>query len=75
MRFERLERLMVLEKVRTGETEHEAGFPMARQYRQTAITVALFGGSGVLLRTQQLQSSVARNRQDTTAGLQGRTKP
>ena len=47
----------------------------ARQYRQTAITVALFGGSGVLLRTQQLQSSVAGNRQDTTAGLQGRTKP
>jgi hypothetical protein len=46
VRFERLERLMVLEKVRTGETEHEAGFPMARQYRQTAITVALFGGSG-----------------------------
>ena len=62
---------MVLEKVRTGETEHAAGFPMARQYRQPA----LFGGSVVLLRKQQRQSSVARIRQDTTAGLQGRTKP
>ena len=42
VRLERLERLPILEKVRTGQAEHTAGVSIARQYTQPAVAVPLF---------------------------------